>query len=131
MFGIPKKDQPKYKVLEPAPDIKPKFIRTREILSAAQWLTTQGLLKPNPERDHLRDQFLLRRGFQKVNVKKIQCVKLLGLGDPAVGKTCFWTKLSTGQYPTEYIPSNMDNYSDIVVFGDSLVNLEYWVSVYN
>jgi hypothetical protein len=131
MYGKEKQDQPKYKVLEPALDIKTKLVRTHEIQAAADWLKSHGLLKDNPQRDHLRDQLLLRRGFQNapVAIGSIQTVKFVGVGDGAVGKTCFWIRLATGQFPGEYIPTVFDNYSDTVVFGDTLLSLGYWVRI--
>jgi hypothetical protein len=131
MYGKEKKDQPKYKLLEPLKDIKPKLVRNQSIQSAAEWLKSRGLLKDVPKRDHLREQLVFRRGFSNVSVPigYNQTVKFVGVGDGAVGKTCFWIRLATGQFPTEYVPSVFDQHEDLVVFGDVSLKLGYWVRI--
>uniref|UniRef100_A0A3Q4GA13 Cell division cycle 42 n=1 Tax=Neolamprologus brichardi TaxID=32507 RepID=A0A3Q4GA13_NEOBR len=54
--------------------------------------------------------------------KKIKCVVV---GDGAVGKTCMLIAFVTKAYPSEFIPTVLDNYSATVTNGEKY-NLGLW-----
>ena len=50
-----------------------------------------------------------------------QTCKFTIVGDPAVGKMCFVETLTKGEFPTEYIPCIMDNFSiSVLVDGEEV-----------
>jgi small GTP-binding protein len=53
-------------------------------------------------------------------------VKLVIVGDGAVGKTCLLVVYAQGSFPTEYIPTIFENYHCKVNVADSEYNVQLW-----
>lgn len=53
-------------------------------------------------------------------------VKLVMVGDGAVGKTCLGVVYSQGCFPTEYIPTVFDNYETRVISDGQVVSVGIW-----
>lgn len=57
---------------------------------------------------------------------KDDVLKMVVLGDGAVGKTSLLVTFSTGEYPVEYIPTVFDNYTASLKYEDRKVELNLW-----
>lgn len=53
-------------------------------------------------------------------------IKLVVVGDGAVGKTCLLIAFATGEFPTEYVPTVFENYSAKMKINDKAVFLHLW-----
>ena len=67
--------------------------------------------------DNLQTKTEVRKGWietvsephlERVEEGKNNRLKIMAIGDGAVGKTCFHVKLFSGEFPAEYIPSVFD-----------------------
>uniref|UniRef100_A0A6B2LVH4 Uncharacterized protein n=1 Tax=Arcella intermedia TaxID=1963864 RepID=A0A6B2LVH4_9EUKA len=54
-------------------------------------------------------------------MKQVRCFLV---GDGAVGKTCLVVPYMYGAFPTEYVPTVLENYSASVVVDGETVNLD-------
>eukprot|EP01096_Ripella_sp_DP13-Kostka_P005469 TRINITY_DN1866_c0_g1_i1.p1 TRINITY_DN1866_c0_g1~~TRINITY_DN1866_c0_g1_i1.p1 ORF type:complete len:337 (-),score=182.12 TRINITY_DN1866_c0_g1_i1:142-1080(-) len=53
-------------------------------------------------------------------------LKLVAVGDGAVGKTCLLVSYATGRFPEDYVPTVFDNYTAPIEIGDETILLHLW-----
>jgi small GTP-binding protein len=53
-------------------------------------------------------------------------LKLVVVGDGAVGKTCLLVVYAKGSFPTEYVPTVFENYKCKVTVGSEVRNVQLW-----
>ena len=53
-------------------------------------------------------------------------IKLVVVGDGAVGKTCMLSTYAKNKFPEEYVPTIFDNTTTTIKVNDTIVNLSLW-----
>ena len=53
-------------------------------------------------------------------------IKVVAVGDGAVGKTCLLYVYMNNQFPEDYVPTVFDNYTTQVEFEDKQISLGVW-----
>jgi len=63
---------------------------------------------------------------QPNNIMATRSMKLVVVGDGAVGKTCLLISYANNRFPVEYVPTVFDNYVVNLTAGDDTVELGLW-----
>lgn len=59
-------------------------------------------------------------------VQQMKKLKVVTLGDGAVGKTCMLVTYTTSAFPHDYVPTVFDNYTANLAYNDEKYHIELW-----
>merc|ERR1711879_1103273 len=66
------------------------------------------------------------RNHQQIIIMATKSIKLVVVGDGAVGKTCLLISYANNRFPEEYVPTVFDNYVVNLTAGEETIELGLW-----
>ena len=64
--------------------------------------------------------------LHKSKIFVLQSIKLVVVGDGAVGKTCLLISYTSNAFPYDYVPTVFENYMANITYNGNPLNLNLW-----